>query len=152
LAEGRCEVWFYHLERSSPEEVLPDLLERTLARGWRALVFAPDRREVELLDERLWTYRDDSFLPHGLRGGPMDARHPVLLSETPENTNEAQAFFVLGGEPFDLGGFERTMVLFDGRSEPDLARARRLWSSLKANGHEVVYWKQSETRGWTRQG
>jgi DNA polymerase-3 subunit chi len=152
LAEGHCEVWFYHLERSSPEEVLPDLLERTLARGWRALVFVPDRREAESLDERLWTYRDDSFLPHALSGGAMDARHPVLLSETAENLNGAQAFFVLGGEPSELGGYERTMVLFDGRSEPELARARRLWSNLKASGHEVVYWRQSETRGWTRQG
>jgi len=152
VAEGACEVWFYHLERTSLDQALPELLEKTLARGWRALVRSTARERVEHLDGWLWSYRDDSFLPHGLSGSPMDARHPVLLSERPENLNGAQAFFVLGGEPSDLAGFERTMVLFDGHSEPDLARARRLWSSLKASGHEVVYWRQSETRGWTRQG
>ena len=32
------EIWFYHLERSSLEATLPPLLERCLARGWRAIV------------------------------------------------------------------------------------------------------------------
>ena len=33
-----CEVWFYHLERTSLDQALPELLEKTLARGWKALV------------------------------------------------------------------------------------------------------------------
>ena len=33
-----CEVWFYHLERTGLEQALPELLNKTLARGWRALV------------------------------------------------------------------------------------------------------------------
>ena len=37
MAEA-CEVWFYHLERTSLDQALPELLEKTLARGWKAVV------------------------------------------------------------------------------------------------------------------
>ncbi|HEY0052608.1 MAG TPA: DNA polymerase III subunit chi, partial [Caulobacteraceae bacterium] len=64
-APATCEIWFYHLERSSLEQVLPDLLEKTLTRGWRAQVRARDEARLADLDERLWTWKDDAFLAHG---------------------------------------------------------------------------------------
>ncbi|MGA7117695.1 MAG: DNA polymerase III subunit chi, partial [Hyphomicrobium sp.] len=36
----KSEVLFYHLERQPLERVLPGLLEKTLQRGWRAVVQA----------------------------------------------------------------------------------------------------------------
>ena len=72
------ELWFYHLERSSLEDVLPELLEKTLARGWRALVRSPDARRREALDQWLWAWRDDSFTPHGQAGEGHDERQPIL--------------------------------------------------------------------------
>src|SRR5579872_1007605 len=65
MAEGACEVWFYHLERTSLDQALPELLEKTLARDWLALVRTPSPERIEHLDGWLWSYRDDAFLPHG---------------------------------------------------------------------------------------
>ena len=59
------EICFYHLERQPLERVLPQLLEKSLERGWRVVVQAASEERVEALDAHLWTYRDDSFLPHG---------------------------------------------------------------------------------------
>ena len=72
MAEG-CEVWFYHLERTGLDQALPELLEKTLARGWKALVRTPEPQRIEHLDGWLWSYRDESFLPHGPAGEP--SRH-----------------------------------------------------------------------------
>ena len=80
-----CEVWFYHLERSSLEQVLPELLEKTLARGWRALVRTGDPARVDHLDGWLWSYRDDSFLPHGHDGEPMAERGKFLVDMKAKN-------------------------------------------------------------------
>jgi len=146
------EVWFYHLERASLDEVLPELLEKTLAKGWRALVRSVDPQRLAHLDDWLWTYRDDSFLPHGLAGSTMAARQPVLLTPGEDNLNAAQALFILDEAPADIGGFERVMVIFDGHDEAALARARGYWSRWKGEGLDVVYWKQGENRGWTKQG
>lgn len=150
---GTCEVWFYHLERSSLDEVLPGLLEKTLQRGWRALVRSPDPDRIEQLDARLWTFRDDAFLPHGVAGEPHAERQPVLLTTAVDaNPNGADALFLIdGAEAGDLSGFQRCLSLFDGADEVALTRARTDWKAYKGLGLPVSYWKQTDA-GWQKQG
>lgn len=151
MSDTPCEVWFYHMERSSLEQVLPDLLERTLSRGWKALVRSRLADRLEQLDAHLWTYRDDSFLPHGLTDEPHAAQQPVLLTSGMENANSADVLFLLdGAEAGPLDGFTRCVVLFDGRDEAALATARAQWRVIKGNGLPVSYWKQM-ARGWEKQ-
>jgi DNA polymerase-3 subunit chi len=146
------EVWFYHLERTSLDQALPELLEKTLARGWRALVRSPARERVEHLDGWLWSYRDESFLPHGVDDEPRAERQPVLITTAMENRNDAQALFLIdGAEPGDISGFTRCVLLFDGRDEAALATARRRWSGFKKAGAEISYWRQGETGGWRKE-
>ena len=38
MTAAACEVWFYHLERTALDQALPELLEKTLPEGWKALV------------------------------------------------------------------------------------------------------------------
>ena len=52
--------------------------------------------------------------------------------------------------PPDLEGYERAVFLFDGHDEEQLAQARGHWKSLKAAGHQVTYWQQTEGRRWER--
>jgi DNA polymerase-3 subunit chi len=151
MSEAPCEVWFYHLERSALDQVLPELLEKTLARAWRALVRTSEPERVEQLDGRLWTYRDDAFLPHGPADEPFAERQPILLTTVEENRNGAQALFLLdGAEPGDISPYERCILLFDGRDEAAVGLARRRWSAFRAAGHPVSYWRQAE-RGWEKQ-
>lgn len=152
MAEGPCEVWFYHLERSTLDQVLPELLERTLARGWKAIVRTGDAQRVEHLDGFLWSWRDDAFLAHGVADEPFAERQPVLLTTALDNPNGAQALFLIdGAEPGDLAPHERCIVLFDGRDEAALAQARGRWKTFKAEGRPVSYWKQGAERGWEKQ-
>lgn len=146
-----CEVWFYHLERSSLDQVLPELLEKTLQKGWKALVRTREPERLEHLDGWLWSWRDDSFLPHGTADEPLAARQPVLLTTKVENLNGAQALFLIdGAEAGDLSPYQRCILLFDGRDETALAEARGRWKSFKAEGLPVSYWRQGETRGWEK--
>jgi DNA polymerase-3 subunit chi len=145
------EVWFYHLERTSLDQALPELLEKTLGRGWKALVRTPAAERIEHLDGWLWSYRDDSFLPHGTDAEALAARQPILLTTGFDNPNAADALFLIdGAEPGEVAGFARCVVLFDGGDSAQLATARRQWSAVKAQGHAVSYWKQM-ARGWEKQ-
>ena len=118
MAATTCEVWFYHLERSTLDQVLPGLLEKTRERGWRALVRSSSAARLVEVDETLWTYRDDSFLAHGRDSAEHAARQPILLTEGLENPNGAQALFILDGADLpDAEKFERCFILFDGRDE-----------------------------------
>lgn len=149
MADSDCEVWFYRLERISAEEALPELLERTLKRGWRALVLCGDSERRDDIDSRLWTYREDSFLAHGRPDEPHAERQPVLLGlDVSHNRNRANALFVLGSEPLpELKGFERCIALFSASDAHAVDCARRNWSGQKALGRKVVYWSQTGT-GW----
>ena len=147
-----CEVWFYHLERTGLDQALPELLQRTLARGWRALVRSSAPERVEHLDGWLWSYRDDSFLPHGRADEPRAERQPVLITTAMENPNGANALFLIdGAEAGDLAGYERCVLLFDGRDEAAVAAARGRWSGFKAAGCAVSYWRQGESGGWRKE-
>lgn len=152
MADGACEVWFYHLERTSLDQALPELLEKTLARNWRALVRSTAPERVDHLDGWLWSYRDDAFLPHGIEGEPMAERQPVLITTRMENANRAQALFLIDdAEPGDVSGYARCVLLFDGRDEAAVAAARGRWRAFKDAGCEVSYWRQGESSGWRKE-
>jgi DNA polymerase III subunit chi len=145
------DVLFYHLEHQPLERVLPNLVERTLERGWRAVVQAGSEERVEALDTLLWTYREESFLPHGTRRDGNSAAQPVYLTSNEENPNGAGVrFMVDGAETAELSGYDRVVYLFDGRDEAAVAKAREQWKAAKGAGCTVTYWQQSSEGRWEK--
>lgn len=62
---------FYILEPDSPGDLLLlscHLAERIHSEGLRTLIHCPETDLARQLDRMLWTFRQDSFLPHGLVG------------------------------------------------------------------------------------
>ncbi len=144
------DYWFYHLEGSTLEGVLPGLLEKTLAKGWRALVKLPEARLAEL-DAYLWTYRDDAFLPHGRDDEPKADQQPILLSATADSAEGFYAVFLIGGaEVTDMAKAERAMVMINGRDSEDVARERVRWKKLKEAGADLAYYQQNDRGGWDK--
>jgi DNA polymerase-3 subunit chi len=150
------EILFYHLERAGLEEVLPAMLERSLERGWKALVCLGSPERVDHLDSHLWTFREDAFLPHGTDSDPRAAQQPVLLTASDSNLNAATVvFFADGAAPREwtteaLAEFERVVMLFDGRDPGAVESARAHWKGARATGIETTYWQQSEGGKWDR--
>lgn len=145
------EVWFYHLERRTLEAVLPSLLEKCLERGWKTVVQVGSPERLSALDGHLWTYRNESFLPHGTAADGDAALQPVYLTTGTDNPNEAQVRFLVDrADPPDLAGYMRAVFIFDGRDEEALAEAREHWRRAKAAGHEVSYWQISDAGRWER--
>lgn len=150
-----AELWFYHLERSDLERALPPLLEKCQQRGWRALVRGGLPERLEALDTTLWSYKDESFLPHGVDGaaGVDASRQPVLLTTKGGNPNSAQVLFLIdGAEPGDISKFERACLVFDGRDEAALVSARSRWKEAKENGIVATYWFESGDGKWEKKG
>ena len=145
------EVLFYQLDRRPLETVLPQLLERTLERGWRACVQAGSEDRVEALSSALWTWREEAFLPHGtVRDGNAELQ-PIWLTAGPDNPNGAVVrFLVDGAAAASLDGLERAVYLFDGQDPAALEYARSRWSEARKAGHEVTYWQQDEDGRWVK--
>lgn len=146
-----ADVLFYHLENRALESVLPDLLNRSLAKGWRAVVqFGTDER-LEALDAHLWTYDDASFLPHGTSAEGSAAEQPVWLTGSDDNPNQAAIrFFVDGATTDRFDGYERIVFIFDAADNEAMGRARDAWKVAKASQLDATYWRQDENGRWKK--
>ncbi|MGF1649753.1 MAG: DNA polymerase III subunit chi [Hyphomicrobiaceae bacterium] len=161
------EVLFYHLERDPLEKVLPQLVEKSLARNWRCVIKGGSAERLDAIDALLWTFREDSFLAHGKAGGPHDARQPVLLTLSDQVPNGAAVMFAVdGAELPDVRRFERTVYMFDGADAVAVDRARTAWvevrkrcAGLQAHDHRdnavditQTYWQQDSAGRWQKRG
>jgi DNA polymerase-3 subunit chi len=146
------EILFYHLQRQPLEKVLPQLLEKSLERGWRVVVQTSSHERVDALDAHLWTYRDDNFLAHGTYRESEAAMQPVLLTVSDDNPNGAHVRFLIDGAPVpaDAEAYQRIVLIFDGEDEEAVGAARARWTEAKAKGFEVTYWQADENGRWQR--
>jgi DNA polymerase-3 subunit chi len=142
-------VFFYHLERQSLEAVLPKLLATSLERGWRVVVQAGSEERSEAIAQHLWSYEEESFLPHGTKADGLPDLQPVWITAEDENPNNANIrFYVDRAEVGDVAGLTRAVILFDGKDAEAVEAARAGWKRFKAAGHEVSYWQQDEQGRW----
>jgi len=146
------EILFYHLQGQKLEGVLTPLLEKSLERGWKAIVQGASEERIEALDAHLWTYRDDGFLPHGTWREPDAAAQPVLLTVNDGNPNAANIRFLIEGAavPADAESYARIVLVFDGDDEDAVAAARAHWAEAKTKGFEATYWQPDEQGRWVK--
>ncbi len=144
------EILFYHLESQPLERVIPVLLEKSLERGWNVVVETSSDERAEVLDGLLWTYRDDSFLPHARAGGDTDHLQRILITTRPHNPNKAEVrFFVDRAVPQAADGYQRLVYMFSGHDPDAVTEARAAWKALR-EGNEVTYWQQEPGGRWVK--
>lgn len=142
-----AEWWFYHIEHTSLDAAIGPLLEKCLERNWRVVVAGTDDT-IGRLDGALWTWRDDSFLPHG-RGRTAPAKQPILLSTTADPANGAKVALLLDGLDADGSKFDRCLVVFDGGDEASRAKARVQYKAASDAGAVAKYFQQERGGGWS---
>jgi DNA polymerase-3 subunit chi len=144
-------VDFYHLQKQTLDEVLPKLLSKAYETGEKILVKVGTAERVEFLNSLLWTFSDDSFLPHGSKKDGFAGEQPIWLTSAEDNPNHAAFLFLVDGAEVEIeqsATFSRIFNIFDGNSEEALNQSRRLWKTYKDGGFEVNYWQQNERGVW----
>jgi DNA polymerase-3 subunit chi len=146
------EFLFYHLQAQPVERVLPVLLERSVERGWRVVVQTSMEERLDALDAHLWTYAEESFLPHGTFREATAGEQPVLLTLHDHNPNGATVRFLIdrAAVPADAAAYARVVLLFDGEDDDAVAAAREQWKAAASQGFEVTYWQADEAGRWQR--
>ena len=122
---------FYHLQKQTLENVLPKLLEKAYATGKRIKVKIGNEERVEFINGILWTYDDQSFIPHGSKKDGFAEDQPVWLTAGDDNPNNAEFLF-----------------LVDGALVTAVEQARAFWKELKAAGFTINYWQQNDAGRW----
>lgn len=144
-------VDFYHLQKQSLEEVLPKLLEKAYSSGSNIKVKVGTEARVDFLNSLLWTYNDESFLPHGSKKDGAAELQPIWLSASDDNPNNAAMLFLTDDAmpaEGDTEQYTRIFNIFDGNNPDALQNARNLWKNLRNSGAELHYWQQNNDGRW----
>ena len=140
---------FYHLTRSPAEALVPSLIGKSRAAGWRVELRGTDAARMARLDELLW--QAEGFLPHGLAGGPHDAWQPVLLTTAGTGVG-AECLIALDGadvDPAECTPAQRVCIVFDGNDPAAVEAARAQWRALSGAGVDAEYWSEADGK-WDR--
>lgn len=149
------EIQFYHLLTRPIEVALPQLIAKACDAGLRSVIKCQDAAQLKRLDEQLWTYDPNSFLPHGIAGNAEEKTQPILLSTELMRPNEATLLVIVDGtlpSAEQCEGFQRLADMFDGNDTQSVASARERWKHYKAADHTLSYYRQQENGGWKKEG
>ncbi|MEM9278590.1 MAG: DNA polymerase III subunit chi [Pseudomonadota bacterium] len=146
------EILFYHLTERTLEQVLPGLVEKSLARDWKVVIQAGSQEHVEAIDALLWTWRDESFLPHGSIRDGTERLQTVWLTTDDDNPNHAKIRFLVNGCGIDdPSDYDRIVYMFDGHDNASVEHARDRWKFHKSQEeHDQTYWQQTANGGWEK--
>jgi len=145
------EIWFYHLTKSPLEKALPKLLEKALDKEMLSIVRSQSEEMMDHLNQELWTYSEESFLPHGSQKEPNPDEQFIYLTTSEENPNGAKLLVcVEGAQPESMEGYGRVIYMFDGRDDAAVQKARSYWKELKTANHTLAYWQQNDNGGWEK--
>ena len=142
-------VDFYHLQQSTLEQTLPVLAEKVYAAGKRLLIKTGMAEQADYINALLWTYRPDSWLPHGSEADGFESEQPVFITVGENNLNHAEMILLTdGGTIEEIQSFERCLNLFNGYDEVAVQKARDLWKAVVQAGYEAYYWQQNDAGKW----
>lgn len=142
------EIRFYHLNTRTLDQALPEIVQKALSIGHKIMIRAGDDKEVERLSDILWTFRADSFIPHGSKKDGHRDKQPVWLCANNDNANGANVLIVTHGTQMEsLDGYTLVCDMFDGRSDDIVIAARARYKTYKDAGHSLTYWQQTD-KGW----
>ncbi len=155
MTEPIGEVAFYHLTRSTLEQTLPQLLQKTIDAEKRAVVIAESTERVGVIDAALWAHDPASWLPHGTStdGQPesQPESQPVWITDKDENPNGADFLFLIDGAPSNsVDKYERCFEIFNGNDVAVLDGVREKWKLYKDSGFNLTYWQQTDSGGWKK--
>lgn len=148
------DISFYHLTSSPLEKALPALMEKLVQSGKHAVLMAENEPLLKQIDQFLWTFSTNRFVPHGTKEDGYEEKQPIYLTLEEKNPNKAELLVTIGTcDPAFAGDFSRRLVVFNGNDEAELQTMRTKWKELKAdNENQLTYWKQDEKGKWEQAG
>ena len=127
---------FYQLDpaRHRYEQIVCRLCEKAYDGSQLTLLLTRDAEQTRQLDQLLWTFRDDSFLPHDSEETP-GLTLPILVHDNPEPCGKRQLLINLSESvPEYFAQFERVIELVTDDNRP---KARNNYSYYKERGYPL---------------
>lgn len=123
--------------RDEPLRLVCELARKCLATGQSTLILTRDAEQAEALDDLLWAFDEEAYVPHQIAGRDEDDEiTPILIAE-PLTDAALRPLVINLRDAAVAGGFERVLEVVPadaGAREP----LRKRWAEYKARGLELA--------------
>lgn len=144
MLETMTEVIFVEVTASRMEIRACEIAEHTYAQGERLQINAIDEEQAARLDDLLWTYKPDNFVPHGLwKSMDSESAQPVVITTRKEPVPGIASLLTMDYCPVEMvQQFSKVIhvVLVDNQER--LEASRRYWTLLKDAGFSLRHQKR----------
>ena len=83
------------------------LAEKAYQQNNRILIKTDNADESRLIDDLLWSFKEDNFLPHAVSGAMASEELPILISHETENDNNFNLLINLSSTNAEKNQFDR---------------------------------------------
>ena len=145
------QIIFYSTAPLQVEKTLFALLEKSIEKGNKSLLLFKDKEKCSLINEQLWTYKQNSFLPHISEDDQIynDIDVPVYLSTKNENPFKAELLFSIDGYlPDNIQNFERVIIIIDVNDELLNEKYKNYYLDINNNFEDIVFYKSDDNGKW----
>ena len=145
------QIIFYSTAPLQVEKTLFALLEKSLEKGNKSLLLFRDKEKCLSINEQLWTYKQNSFLPHISEDDQIydDIDVPVYLSTKNENPFKAELLFSIDGFlPDNIDHFERVIIIIDVNDELLNEKYKNYYLDINKNFEDIVFYKSDDNGKW----
>ena len=141
---GKLEKAFFY--NASHRDVVADiawLTENIFKKNNRIIIFCTDQETAELVDEFLWSYRDDSFIPHSLKKYGEASHNPILVTTDLDEGYDHNVLLAFNGvliKKNDWQRFAKIYYFFDDQDIKEKENARSMWKIFSSLDVDCKYW------------
>lgn len=128
-------VQFYH-NAENPLALACELASRAFAGGRKVALRTADAASARQLDQMLWSFEQQAFVPHVMAGSPLAAETPVVIGHAEAPAEWPHAGILLNLADDVPPGFEHfgRVVEIIGQGEAQKLPARARWTHYKRMG------------------
>ena len=139
------QVFFHHFEKTSGRDLLVyicRLVEKGYKQGSKPIYIHFDsENEAKEFDSLLWTFRQESFVPHTILGNPEQEKTPVIIGWDSNQIETAEALINVSQEIPRASKSTSKIHEIVGNDENKKNKAREKWKAYKANGSIIKAYK-----------
>jgi|TARA_B100001750_G_C15468416_1_gene578393 DNA polymerase-3 subunit chi len=140
---------FYDIGFGNLEKFLAQLSEKILALQKRAVIVLKDEDQVNHLNQQLWTFSTNAFIPHGSKINGDSKNQPIWLTHVLENPNNS-SYLVSANIPIAQGikNFEKYFFIFSKEDKLMLKNAKLQKEKCLIEKIKYSFYHQSEGGKW----
>lgn len=117
------------------------LSEKIASNRQTALFLCQDDMQMQNLDELMWSFKNESFIPHRQAPAPTES-YPIVINTRKQNQDQSQGVRIdnlvcIGPEPIENEpNHDRKLILVNS-DQHSLNQARALFKAVKAKGQQI---------------